>query len=219
MKLTSNYRSQIYVFDLDGTLVDSMKYFAKGILKVADDRGIVYDDKLIKILTPLGYTGGANYYVNVLGINDPVDKIYDEIEKNLIYEYSTNIVTKPGVKEYLEALHKDGARLFVLTASPHSVTDVCLKRNGIYDLFEEVWSVEDYGLTKSGTKLFYEVSDRIGCAPSEIHYFDDSLIALENAKKAGYRTYGVYDAQTEDEVKRMREELSCVLVMSFEELI
>ena len=218
MNTHSSDKRPIYVFDLDGTLVDSMPYFTKGILKIADDRGIGYDGELIKILTPLGYMGGAKYYVSVLGINEPVDKIYSEIESNLIHEYSTNIVTKPGVKEYLNKIYSEGARLFVLTASPHSVTDICLERNGIFGLFEKVWSVEDYGLTKSATELFYEVARRIGCEPSDINYFDDSLIALENAKKSGYITYGVYDAQSENEIKRMRDELSDVLVMSFEEL-
>ena len=51
--------SNIYVFDLDGTLVDSMPYFTKGMLSIADGAGIEYDETLIKILTPLGYIKGA----------------------------------------------------------------------------------------------------------------------------------------------------------------
>lgn len=210
--------SKIYVFDLDGTLVDSMPYFAAGILSIADDAGLAYDDTLLKILTPLGYTKSAEYYVNVLGVKDTVESLVTKIGERLYYQYSNNIVTKAGVKEYLRGLHSEGARLFVLTASPHLVTDVCLQRNGVFDLFEKIWSVEDFGLSKSSPELFHRVAEVIGCRESEVNYFDDSLIALENAKKAGYITYGVYDAQSDAELARMRDELSDVLVMSFEEL-
>jgi len=206
---------QIYVFDLDGTLVDSMSYFARGILSIADEAGIKYDDSLLKILTPLGYSKSAEYYVNTYGLSESTEEIYDRIESRLVKEYSENIVLKEGVGDYLRALSEIGARCFVLTASPHSVTDVCLKHNGVFGIFEKVWSVEDFGLSKSSPELFYKVAKVIGCKPSEVNYFDDSLIALENARRAGYVTYGVYDAQSEEELERMRDELSDVLVMSF----
>ena len=208
--------SGIYVFDLDGTLVDSMSYFAKGILSIADEYGVDADrEELLKILTPLGYTRGAEYYVNVLGVRESTDVIFDKIQDRLIYEYSNNIVTKPYVKEYLRRLHGEGNRLFVLTASPHSVTDVCLKHNGVYELFERIWSVDDFGLSKSGTELFFRVAKEIGCEMGDVHYFDDSLIALENAGKAGYKTYGVYDRQTDAELERMRTTLADTVVMDF----
>lgn len=209
---------KIYVFDLDGTLVDSMKNFEKGMLKIADDAGLEYDETLIKILTPLGYTKSAEYYTSVLGVPDTVENIVKRIEENLFFEYANNIVAKPSVPEYLKRLHSEGARLFVLTASPHMMTDVCLKRNGIYDLFEKVWSVDDFGLSKSDTPLFFEVAKAIGCEPSDINYFDDSLIALANAKKSGYITYGVYDAQNEEEVALMKREYS-VFVKTFADLM
>ena len=210
---------KICVFDLDGTLVDSMPSFTRGILKIADDAGLTYDgEELIKILTPLGYTKSAEYYVHELGVPDTVENIVRRIEQNLLYEYTNNIVTKPGVVEYLSRLHAEGARLFVLTASPHLVTDVCLKKNGIWELFEQVWSVEDFGLSKSDTPLFFEVAKRIGCQRDDVHYFDDSLIALANAKRSDYRTYAVYDAQTPDEVARMKREHD-VYVASFSDLL
>ena len=212
--------NNIYVFDLDGTLVNSMPFFAKGILSIADEESIVADrDELLKILTPLGYTKSAEYYVNILGVNESVASLVSKIESRLIYEYENNISTKPFVKEYIQGLANSGERLFVLTASPHSVTDICLKHNGIYDLFEKVWSVEDFGSSKSDTAIFYAVAKHIGCEPCEVNYFDDSLIALKNARAAGFNTYGVYDAQTDGELQIMRNGLANRVIMSFEELI
>ena len=209
----------IYVFDLDGTLVNSMPYFKRAMLSIADDEGIEYDEELIKILTPLGYVGGAKYYIETFGVDATVEELCEKVRVRLYHEYKYNIKLKDGVREYLKRLSADGARLFVLTASPHSVTDACLANNGVYGLFEQIWSVEDFGLTKSDPEIFRKVADAIGCDMSEVNYFDDSLIALENAKAAGYRTYGVYDSQNDNEVIRMRDELSDVLVMSFRELL
>ena len=210
-------KRKVYVFDLDGTLVNSMPRYEAGMLSILDEAGIAYGDDLIKIITPLGYTKTAEYYINELGLDDSVASIVSKMENKLVYEYSNNIFLKQGVNEYVRRLHAEGARLFVLTASPHIVTDVCLKHNGIYDLFETVWSVEDFGLSKSGTELFYEVARRIGCERDEINYFDDSLIALKNAKKSGYITYAVYDRHTPDEIERMKNEYD-IFVGSFEEL-
>ena len=210
--------NKIYVFDLDGTLVDSMPYFTKGILSIADEAGIEYGPDLIKILTPLGYVGGAKYYIEHYGLDDTVDNIVKKIGDRLVYEYSNNVILKPGVGEYLRRIKAEGGRLFVLTASPHLVTDICLQRNGVYDLFEKVWSVEDFKLTKSDTRLFYRVSEAIGCQNNEIHYFDDSLVALANAKKSDYITYAVYDAQNDEEVATMKAEYN-VYVRTFEDLL
>jgi len=208
---------KIAVFDLDGTLVDSMPYFTRGMLSIADEAGLTYGPELIKILTPLGYTKSAEYYVNEMGVQDTVPNIVKRIEKKLVYEYTNNIYLKPGVLAYLKKLRDEGTRLFVLTASPHSATDACLKHNGVFDWFDAVWSVEDFKLSKSDTRIFCEVAKVIGCEMGDVHYFDDSLIALENAQKAGYITYGVYDAQTEEEVERMKT-LSNTVVMTFENM-
>lgn len=210
--------NMVYVFDLDGTLVDSMLGFAKGILSVPDEEGVPYTEELISILTPLGYRGCAEYYVNNMGINDTVDNIVLRIQNKLVKEYSENIYTKSYVKEYLKKLHSENARLFVLTASPHIVTDVCLKHNGIYDLFEDVWSVDDYGLNKSGTELFFKVSERIGCSPSDINYFDDHPTAILNAGKAGYHMYGVRDRQSADVIELLKN-ISDVFVSDYLELL
>ena len=105
----------------------------------------------------------------------------------------------------------------MLTASPHIVTDICLKNNGVYDLFEKVWSVEDFKMSKSDVNIFYKVASTIGCEPSCVNYFDDNLTAVTNSKKAGYKVYGIKDMQTAADLERIKE-LSDYFVESFEGL-
>lgn len=197
-------RRPVYIFDLDGTLIDSMPSFTWGMLSILDDEGIAYPPELIKTLTALGYVRSAEYYIEHMGVKDTVENIVARIKARMIDLYANKIRLKPGVEAYLRRLHGEGARLFVLTASPHFVTDVNLRNNGVYDLFEQVWSVEDFGLDKSDTRIFQRVAEMVGCPEAEIHYFDDNVIAIENSTKAGLDTYAVLDRQEEADVAILR---------------
>ena len=209
--------NQAYIFDLDGTLIDSMSHFSAAMTGILDDAGIVYGNDLVKTVTPLGYRKTAEYYVNVLGVKRSVDSVVEEIERRLYTAYSEKIKLKPGVESMLRKLKESGARLFVLTASPHLVTDACLKANKIFDWFEQVWSVEDFALTKSDTRIFRTIAKKIGCAMHEIRYFDDNVIAVINARAAGFHVFGVKDLQSEEERKTVKTHAH-VFVESFTSL-
>lgn len=209
--------SEICVFDLDGTLVDSMSYFAAGLLKILDDAGIPYDDTIVDTITPLGYVGSAELFRS-MGVEATVEEMVAQMKENLVYEYSNNIKLKPYVGDFLRQLKVQGARLFVLTASPHVVTDICLKNNGVYDLFEQIWSVDDFGMTKSELELFDAVAQKIGCKPQDINYFEDNLTAVTNAALSQYKVYGVLDKQQPEDIEQIKE-LSDIFVYSYKDLL
>ena len=195
---------KIHVFDFDGTLVDSMQYFSQGMYNVMDQLGVSYPADIINILTPLGYKKMAEYFVDVLGAKEPLEKIHRMMGESLVYQYTYNVKAKPYVREYLEKLKADGCRLFVLTASPHLVLDVCMERNGIACLFEKLWSTDDFGLNKASTDLFYKLAERIGCAPEDIAFYDDNVTAVKNSRKSGMEAVAVYDPSNDafvDEIK------------------
>lgn len=56
---------QTYLFDFDGTLVDSMPTYISAMLRILDENGITYGDDIIKIITPLGVNGTAEYYLQL----------------------------------------------------------------------------------------------------------------------------------------------------------
>jgi HAD superfamily hydrolase (TIGR01509 family) len=185
--------SRIWLFDLDGTLIDSMPTGVDIVLQFLRERGVSYPDNFIEIITPLGYKGISKYYAEKMGISMTAEEIFSVFQQRTFEEYGKNIPLKKGVKETLEALKTKGDRLFVLTASPNALIELSLKRLGVFDLFEETWSVEQFSWTKANKELFYEIAKKLGVATSDCIMVDDNANVLRVAKSAGMQTVGVYD--------------------------
>ena len=202
MKIVSTY-----LFDLDGTLIDSMPTYMAVMLHFLDEHNIKYENDIIKAITPLGYKGTAEYYKN-LGVKLSVDDIVKQLKSEIQKEYEYNIPAKKNVISVLNYLKARGDRLNVLTASPHEMLDPCLKRLGVFNLFDNVWSCDDFSLKKSDEQIYVQSANRIGINIESIIFLDDNLLALKTAKRAGMRIFGVYDQSSEeyaDEIKQMSE--------------
>ncbi len=122
------------VFDFDGTLVDSMRQWAGKMINVLKANSIDYPEDIIKIITPLGDRGTARYFIENLKLEMTEDEIISQMDEFAIKEYTYNIPAKEAVVSTLFELKKQGYSLNILTASPHRMLDVCLKRLEIYDL-------------------------------------------------------------------------------------
>jgi HAD superfamily hydrolase (TIGR01509 family) len=195
-----------YVFDLDGTLVDSMPHWCK-LTDFLTDRGIEYPPDLIKKIIALGLPGAAKYFKEHFPLTETVEEIYQSFIDRYIGFYETEIPAKDGVIETLFALKERGVSLNVLTASPHLFLDPCLKRLGIYDLFDNLWTVEDVG-SKAESATYLEVAKRLGVNPEDCVLFDDSVAPLLPAKAAGWSAVGVYDdfsGRYEDEMRKIAD--------------
>ena len=203
---------------MDGTLVDSMGHFADGMVNILREDGIDYPDDIVNIITPLGAIKTIELF-SKMGVKGTYEEIGQRMAANMMRLYSEVIKTKPFVKEFLNKLKNEGKKLYVLTASPHITVDICLKNNGVYDLFNEVWSSDDYvGMTKNSPDIYLALAQRIGCKTDDIIFFDDNILALENAKKAGVYTVGVFDEHYEipkEDVMAMADEY----IMTFEEML
>ena len=193
-----------YLFDFDGTLVDSMPSFVNGMLKILDENNVKYGDDLIKIITPLGLNGTADYFINELGLNITKSKLLEQMQKNIIDEYFYKIPAKNNVVKVLNALKNQGASLNVLTASPHITLDACLKRVGLYDLFDNVWSCDDFFTTKANPEIYLKVAEKLGVNVSDVLFLDDNINADKTAKQAGMKVCGVFDPSSKDGVQEMQ---------------
>lgn len=209
---------KVYIFDLDGTLVDSMPVGIGIVLGFLDEKGISYPDNIVTTLTPLGYKGSAQYIADHLPGGYDAEKIYEHFKSETLRAYGETIPLKANVKETLEKLKAQGCRLNVLTASPQLLTDICMKRLCVYDLFENVWSIDAFGMSKADEAIYVEAARRLGVTPEECIMADDNLNVLKTAKKVGMATVGVYDESSKDVMEEMRQ-VADKYVMDFAELV
>ena len=182
-----------YLFDFDGTLVDSMPHWSKTMLDALDDGKVSYPDNILDIVCPLGYKGTAEYFINVLGLKANSDELVESFISKAVYNYKNIIPLKDGVKDYLLFLKSKGKSLNVLTASPHNALDPCLKRLGVFDLFDNVWSCDDFNTTKADPKIYHAVAEKLNTTVSEIAFFDDNINSIKTGKQAGAYTVGIFD--------------------------
>ncbi|MBO7208795.1 MAG: HAD-IA family hydrolase [Clostridia bacterium] len=206
-----------YLFDFDGTLVDSMPSFVSVMLRILDENNIKYGDDIVKIITPLGYGGTAEYF-NKLGVPTSKEEMMKVMNEYAYNEYAYNIGAKANVVAVLTELKERGASLNVLTASPHSVLDICLKRLQMYELFDNVWSCDDFLTTKADPQIYVKAAEKLGVPVDSVLFLDDNYNADKTAKSAGMKVCGVYDsssAEYVDEIKSVADHY----IYDFKELL
>ncbi len=207
-----------FLFDFDGTLVDSMPTYISAMLRILDENNISYGSDIIKIITPLGVSGTAEYYINTLRVNKTKEDLIDLMKNYMLDAYYNTIPAKENVIYVLKELKKRGASLNVLTASPHITLDACLKRLDIYDLFDNVWSCDDFNTTKANPEIYVMAAKRLNKSIDDVLFLDDNLNADKTAKTAGMKVCGVYDESSKeytDEIKAIAD----YYIYNFSELL
>jgi len=192
-----------YLFDFDGTLVDSMPTYISVMLRILDEHHISYGDDIIQIITPLGNVNTAKYFVT-LGVDLPEEQIIEKMSAYAEDEYAHRVEAKIHVIDTLRALKARGDSLNVLTASPHLTLDPCLKRLGIYDLFENVWSCNDFGTSKADPAIYHMAAEKMGVSVEDVTFLDDNVNADRTAKAAGMRVIGVFDESSRGDEAAIR---------------
>ena len=217
MKAKMKTKYLAYLFDFDGTLVDSMPTFTAVMLRILDEYGISYSDDIVKVITPLGYHGTAEHF-RKLGVPLGTEELVGLMMRYATDEYTYRIQAKDKVAETLNFMKKNGISLNVLTASPHVMLDPCLGRLGILDLFDNVWSCDDFGTTKSDPKIYAQATEIIGRKIGETVFVDDNVNAIKTAKQAGMVCYGIFDPSSADYAEEMTA-ASDRYIISFAELL
>ena len=206
-----------YLFDFDGTLVDSMPCYISAMLRILDENHIPYEEDIIKTITPLGVDGTAEYYIK-LGLDMPKDQIISVMKDYMADGYFYHIQAKSNVIRVLKELKKSGASLNVLTASPHITLDACLKRLDMYDLFSNVWSCDDFYTTKADPQIYKMAADRMGTSVENVLFLDDNFNADKTAKLAGMKVCGVYDDSSKDYTNDIKS-IADYYIYDFSELL
>lgn len=200
------------IFDMDGTLIDSMSMWEKLDIEYLNNIGIIPEPNFHDIMRTLTIPLAAEYVCK----NYNTDKTPDEIEKGFkelagVY-YRDIIPLKPGVYELVKHLNKMGYKLSVATANDILMSEACLKRLGIYEDMTTLVNCDMVGATKEKPDVFNLACERMGTLISESVVFEDSLHAMQTAALAGYTVVGVYEETQKDKWNEICDITDCQVV-------
>lgn len=193
------------LFDMDGTLTDTMPFW-KGIpQRLLAAEGLSISKEQEATLETLGLERGIEY-IHSLHLSPRADSFgYEDVVRILTPSYEGDPVAKPAVDLLLKELKASGARMGVATLTPSHLARTCLTRTGLIDYFDFILGGEDYPEGKSSPRIFLDAAKKFGCAPTEMHLFEDSFYSIKTARELGIPVVGVADESKQKEREEIME--------------
>lgn len=192
------------IFDMDGTLVDSMGFWRRLGREYLAAKGITeHIDEFLERTKPMTMSESAAYFLEVFSLPGTAESIAAEMNAVMDAHYRRDIPLKPGIREYLSRLRRSGVRMCVASATASGLMEACLRRLDAAQYFDFLLSCEEIGAGKNQPDVYLEAAKRLGAPPQETAVFEDALYAAETAKAAGFYTVAVYDDSGKTEWEKL----------------
>ena len=174
------------IFDLDGTLLDSMGVWDQVDIDFLNKRGIEVPPDYMTKVSAMQFRQIAEYTIARFGLTDTPEE--------LSVAYSTTVEAKPGALDYLRDLKDSGVKLGVATSLPPRLREPALRHVGMFDLFNDIVSVDDANdVGKDQPDVYLLAAKRLGAAPADCTVFEDLLVGMKSAKSVGMKVWAMHD--------------------------
>lgn len=181
------------IFDLDGTILDSMQMWMEIDIRFLQEHGICATEEYSQTVKTLGYRKAAEYTIDRFQLPLSVNEVVSRWGAMADEEYATRIRLKDGAEEYIRRLHKSGRKLAIATALTLSSVEFALRNNGILDLFESITMLHEVSRGKGFPDIYLLAAERLSLTPAECVVYEDILEGISGAKAGGFLVCGVYD--------------------------
>ncbi len=203
------------IFDVDGTLLDSMSIW--DTIGETYLRSIGYEPRedLNDTFKNMSLRQAARYYQTEYGVTLSIEEIMDGVNAMLERFYRFEVPLKAGVKELLAQLQGSGVKLCIATATDRYLVEAALERCGVLPCFGEIFTCNEVGHGKDEPEIFEAALHFLGTKKAETVVFDDALYAVKAAKSAGFPVAAVYDSheKNQEEIRTLSD-----LYLKFDEV-
>ena len=181
------------IFDLDGTLLDSMGVWAQIDVDFLKKRGIHVPQNYFEAIAHLNFRACADYTIARFNLRESPEAVMAEWHDMAVCAYRERVALRPTAYEYLIALKEKGVRLAVATGGQRELFEPALKRCGIYELFESITTLNEVSRGKGFPDIYLRAAEKLGVSPGECTVFEDIYEAVCGAKAGGFYTVAVFE--------------------------
>lgn len=197
------------IFDLDGTLINSMSLWDQIDIDYLTSKNIPVPDDLNDEISHLSFNQVAVYFKERFKLKDSLDEIKNTWNTMAYNHYSSDITLKDGVIEFLDFLKKSNIKIGLATSNSTELLEASLKFNKIYDYFDAITITDEVSIGKHEPDVYLLAAKKLNVKPEECIVFEDILVAVKGAKKAGMKVIAVEDecsALDKDEIIKNSDE-------------
>ena len=199
------------IFDVDGTLLDSMPIWEDSSARFLAGLGIEAEENLNDIMFRLSLDEGAAYLKNTYRLDMSEEEVKAGVLGVISDFYVNHVQPKAGVQRFLKELSSRGIPMYIATSSNREHIRAAFERLGLYEYFDGMITCEEAGASKREPAIFLLAAQRMGLAPENVYVFEDVIHAIRSAGRAGFVTVGVYDKASAADNEAIRGESSIYL--------
>lgn len=207
-----------FIFDLDGTLLDSLWVWHEVDCTFLMRRGLPVTPDYAQAIAHMGFFDAARYTINRFHLNETPEQLTTEWYALARTAYRDRVKLKPHAETFLRQLRAQGKHLAAATSSELDLIMPCLERLGIVNLFENITTVSEVKHDKSEPDIYLLAAERLGLSPSQCTVFEDILCGIQSAKKAGFFTVAVEEAASISDQEEIVKTTACY-IHSYSELL
>ncbi len=193
------------IFDLDGTLIKSIGAWRDVDVKFMTKRNLPIPEDFYERVKVLNFPQAADYVINECGVTDSKEAVMEEWLTMIQYEYAEVVPMVEGAKEFLQKLHQSGVKIALATASREELYKPCLKRHGVYNLFDAFVTTDEVARKKGFPDVYYLAAERCGAEPASCAVFEDIYLGCVGAKAGGMYTVGILEEHSQEDWDKIKQ--------------
>lgn len=193
------------IFDVDGVLLNSMPVWENLGEIYLERLGIEAEKGLGETLFAMSLEEGADYLIENYGLKQTPGEIIAGLNREVQDFYGRKVPLKEGVRGYLQEFRDRKIPMAIATSGDRANAEAALKRLKVLSYFRAVFTCLEIGSSKSHPDIYYAAALQLDTDPSDTWVFEDALHAIRTAKKAGFRTAGVYDRASGRDLAQIRD--------------
>ena len=191
------------IFDMDGTILDSMKLWEEIDIEFLSKRGYGVPEDYMRSIAHMGAMDTALYTIKRFNLTDTPEALIDEWLTSALKKYKS-VPEKEGVSEYFSYLYENGVKIAVATATERFVAENALEDREFYKLIDSIVTIADVKRGKGFPDIYLKAAENLGLNSGDCIVFEDILVGVRAAKEGVFLTYGIYDERSAADTEKIK---------------